>query len=259
MHKTEGANNATNLFTDGPPGTTVEQDWLNAIQEEIVKVIEDSGATLKTASTETRDQLSKAIQDLIDKSKYGVDAEAADAYIITRSPAPLALYDGMTISFKANTANTGAATLNDTGLGAKDLRKNYDQVLETNDIKAGQIITAKYDVTNDWYQIQSQSSVSADAIIKAWIQFDGTGVISILDSFNVASITDDGVGIYTLTWDVDFANINYSMAGMATTGTMVAHEVSIPLLVGEADIRVNNHAGVAVDTAFISVIAIGDQ
>jgi hypothetical protein len=65
MHRTEGQYNAANLFTDGPPGTRCEENWLNAIQEEIAKVITDSGAALLTAGTETRAQLSTAIQALI--------------------------------------------------------------------------------------------------------------------------------------------------------------------------------------------------
>ena len=66
MHRTEGVNHSSNLFTNGPPATCVEENWLNALQEEICKVIEDSGLTLKTASTDTRDQLSAAITALID-------------------------------------------------------------------------------------------------------------------------------------------------------------------------------------------------
>ncbi len=64
MHRTEGANNVGHLFVDGPPGTTVEEDWLNAIQEEIAYSIEQAGITLKTAATETRQQLKTAIDTL---------------------------------------------------------------------------------------------------------------------------------------------------------------------------------------------------
>ena len=39
MHKTEGANNSSNLFTNGPPGTRVEENWCNAVQKEFVTVI----------------------------------------------------------------------------------------------------------------------------------------------------------------------------------------------------------------------------
>jgi hypothetical protein len=65
MHRTEGANYAAgslgNEFTNGPPGTTITDDWLNAVQEEIAAVIEAAGLTLKTASTETSAQLKAAL------------------------------------------------------------------------------------------------------------------------------------------------------------------------------------------------------
>jgi len=64
MHRTEGESNVSGLFSDGPPATTVNDDWLNAVQEEIAYVIEQAGLVLKTASTETSVQLKAAI-DLI--------------------------------------------------------------------------------------------------------------------------------------------------------------------------------------------------
>lgn len=43
MHRTDGDANAAGMFTNGTPGTTqateVEQDWLNAMQEEVVNVV----------------------------------------------------------------------------------------------------------------------------------------------------------------------------------------------------------------------------
>ncbi len=61
MHKTEGANNSSNLFTNGPPGTAAEEDWMNAVQNELRNAIEGAGLTLKTAATETGNQLLAAI------------------------------------------------------------------------------------------------------------------------------------------------------------------------------------------------------
>jgi len=57
LHRTEGANNVGNLFADGPPGTTVEENSLNAIQEELAGAIEAAGIVLQTAATDTRNQL----------------------------------------------------------------------------------------------------------------------------------------------------------------------------------------------------------
>lgn len=64
MHRVESANNDNGLYTNGPPGTALGADALNALQEEICNVIEQSGLTLKTAATETRTQLWEALVSL---------------------------------------------------------------------------------------------------------------------------------------------------------------------------------------------------
>jgi len=46
-------------------------------------------------------------------------------------------------------------------------------------------------------------------LAKSWVSFDGD-TFGINDSFNVASMTDNGTGSYTVTFANDFANINYS-------------------------------------------------
>lgn len=79
---------------------------------------------------------------------YQADAVGTDFYAITCSPAPTAYSTGMRFTFKAGTANTGAASLNVNGLGAKTIKKNYNSDLETGDILADQIIEVVYDGTN---------------------------------------------------------------------------------------------------------------
>ena len=44
---------------------------------------------------------------------------------------------------------------------------------------------------------------------KAWVNFNGEGTIAIRDSFNVSSITDEAVGVYTVNIYTDMANVNY--------------------------------------------------
>ena len=85
---------------------------------------------------------------------YAEDAGASDAYAITAGSA-VAYANGDMYAFKANTTNTGAATLNVNGLGAKTIKKNKDQDLHDGEIKAGQIVIVQYDGTN--FQMQSQS------------------------------------------------------------------------------------------------------
>lgn len=49
---------------------------------------------------------------------------------------------------------------------------------------------------------------------RAWVVFDGTGSVSILRSFNVASVTDLGVGLYRINWaSGTFGGDNYCWAG----------------------------------------------
>jgi hypothetical protein len=43
----------------------------------------------------------------------------------------------------------------------------------------------------------------------AWVNFNGTGVVAIRDSFNVSSITDNGVGNYTVNFLNSLSNENY--------------------------------------------------
>lgn len=96
----------------------------------------------------------KSIQDA--KWTYAADAGGSDDYAITLVPTPAAYTEGQTFVFKANTANTGSATLNVNGLGAKTIKKNHDQDLETGDIEAASIIVVTYDGTN--FQMHTQQA-----------------------------------------------------------------------------------------------------
>lgn len=100
---------------------------------------------------------------------------------------------------------------------------------------------------------------------KGWAQFGVTG--NILDSYNVASVTDTGTGVATVVWDVDFASANYSVSAMcvqaissaATCG--VVHITSTgSQLVGSAQIRLAKVTdGTLIDPTNWMVVAFGDQ
>lgn len=92
---------------------------------------------------------------------YAADAGASDAYAITITPAITAYATGQVFAFKANTANTGAATLAVSGLAAKTIKKNATEDLATGDIAAGQIVIVIYDGTN--FQLQFEPNAGATA------------------------------------------------------------------------------------------------
>jgi len=133
--------------------------------------------------------------------------------------------------------------------------------------------------SNKWKDLNMSGDLTVDGTVdgqdvaqqsvKGWISFNGTGTISINDSYNVTSITDNGVGDYTITWDTDFANTNYAVVGNCghTGGVLASLTVESDVLaVGTSRIHTwftfgNGMASVvsANDWAGVYVMAIGDQ
>ena len=59
---------------------------------------------------------------------------------------------------------------------------------------------------------------------RAWVNFNGTGTVAIRASGNVSSITDNGVGDYTVNFTTAMPDANYATvasAGRATPGTAI--------------------------------------
>ena len=48
---------------------------------------------------------------------------------------------------------------------------------------------------------------------RAWVNFNGSGTVAIRDSANVSSITDNGVGDYTVNFTTAMVDANYSVVG----------------------------------------------
>jgi len=49
---------------------------------------------------------------------------------------------------------------------------------------------------------------------RAWVNFNGTGTVAIRGSANVSSITDNGVGDYTVNFTTSMVDVNYSTVSM---------------------------------------------
>lgn len=80
---------------------------------------------------------------------YGASgASSGTAYTITPTPGISAYSVGQYFTVKADVANTGAATLNASGAGAKSILNMGNVALKAGDIKAGQIFECVYDGTN---------------------------------------------------------------------------------------------------------------
>lgn len=95
---------------------------------------------------------------------YAATSTGNDDYAITVSPAISAYAAGQRFQFSADVANTGAATLNVSGKGAKTIKKYHDQDLENNDIEIGSIVDVVYDGTNFQLQTPSATAMTTAAI-----------------------------------------------------------------------------------------------
>jgi hypothetical protein len=93
----------------------------------------------------------------------------------------------------------GSGTI--TGISAGGLP---DGVITTDDIAANAVTFAKIGTTE-----QGQ-------LCKAWVNFNGTGTVAIRASYNVSSITDNGVGDYTVNFTSALADANYAAIATST-------------------------------------------
>jgi hypothetical protein len=65
---------------------------------------------------------------------------------------------------------------------------------------------------------------------RAWVNFNGQGTVAIRASGNVSSITDNGVGDYTVNFTAAMPDANYAAVGMgnnATTQEIVSRSASV--------------------------------
>jgi hypothetical protein len=53
-------------------------------------------------------------------------------------------------------------------------------------------------------------TLTKQSAAKAWVNFNGTGTIAARDSFNVASLTDNGTGDYTVNFTSAMSDGNYA-------------------------------------------------
>lgn len=79
-------------------------------------------------------------------------------------------------------------------------------------------------------------------LAQAWVNFNGTGTVAIRAGGNVSSITDNGVGDYTLNFTNAMTDANY--AALVTTGPKGANsEAATVFSYAAAGVRVQTHGG----------------
>lgn len=160
---------AKTTFNDGNKslgilGTRVLAAWLNKVFNHRHTGLDDDGHSILDYATTTG---------------------SANAYVLTLSPALESYVQGMPILFKANFANTGAATLNINSLGAIPL-KTAGQDLIPGQISTGLIVTAAYDGTN--FQILSLPTIVRNAELNMTGEFWSESSFDYLD-INIGAVS----------------------------------------------------------------------
>lgn len=69
------------------------------------------------------------------------------------------------------------------------------------------------DIANSTIPAAKLGTTEQSQLCKAWVNFNGTGVVAIRASYNVSSITDNGTGDYTVNFTTAMPDANYSVSG----------------------------------------------
>ena len=106
------------------------------------------------------------------------------------------------IAIKGNESGTATFTI-------EAPATNTNRVLELPD-EAGKVLT---DVSDLEPQVKTATNASGAAPVyacRAWVNFNGTGTVAIRASGNVSSITDNGIGDYTVNFTTAMPDEDYT-------------------------------------------------
>ncbi len=101
-----------------------------------------------------------------------------------------------------------------------------------------------------------------DGSAKAWVNFGGTGTVAIRQAFNVTSVTDNGVGDYTVAFTNTLADGNIAVAGMARRSTAGTNIAQMEIAAGSGSygawgfqVKIFDNAGALVDAESVMCAA----
>lgn len=150
----------------------------NQIPIELQTIITASGQTLDGNFT---NQASRGVIDLGMNAGFFTDTGTANNIVLSNNnnPAPTSLRDGIEVVFKASTTNTGATTLNLSGLGAKNLLSQSGSTLSANEITANNIYEAIYIASTDNFRVKEKYIQSVISNTVSYTAITGRGAYTV--------------------------------------------------------------------------------
>ena len=130
----------------------------------------------------------------------------------------------ITINGSGTVTGISAGGLPDASIVADDLASN---AVTTAKIADANITTAKVaDANITAAKLDGAQSGSAPIYgARAWVNFNGTGVVAIRASGNVSSITDNNTGLYTVNFTTAMVDGNYTVSHTYSPEVNVQHTV----------------------------------
>ena len=92
---------------------------------------------------------------------------------------------------------------------------------------------------------------------KAWIKFDGAGTAVINSSYNIKTFSDDGTGLYSITFGVPFKSANFVAVGMGSESRIITIKPDPTDGLGMGFQTEGNGSG-AVDAGMVHVACFGE-
>jgi len=110
-------------------------------------------------------------------------------------------------------------------------------------------------------QLPTISGTAPLYMCRAWVNFNGTGTVAIRASGNVSSITDGGVGTYTVNFTTAMPDANYSWTGSTVYGTLhctLVYRVDLSHTYSSSALQIHNimqvgSADATSDSSFVSI------
>lgn len=163
----------------------------------------------------------------------------------------------------SNQGNNGQVL---TSLGANTIptwQDTTDGTVTSVTVNAGTGLTGGGTITTSGSVTLNLDSNTQQKLVKAWVSFDASGSLSVKDSFNVSSVTDNGTGNYTINFSSSLGNNKYAAVGLARDNNNVAASAIVSPF--SSDTKSSSsyeiHTSVAnslIDPSEVNLIVFGD-
>ena len=189
----------------------------------------------------------------VGRNSSTIEGDAADLVMNIGGAAVDFVYDGTTWQIYAQIGASSGDVVTETGT------QTLTNKTLTSPTLTGAPTVPTATAGTDTTQAASTAFVVAAIPVKAWVNFNGTGVVAIRASYNVSSITDLGVGSYRINFATDMPDADYAVNLSGNNTPSYGYSFSVPAngavpAVGSIDVVTSTGAsGVDLNYVYISV------